>query len=50
MYSVDDLNKLLRAEEALCPELQAWMEEEGPLGAPCIRHPLVYSIFHTPCV
>jgi len=30
----------------LHPDLLPWYEEEGPLGAPAIRHPLVYSVFH----
>lgn len=41
------LKRLLESQEELCDELAEYLEEDGPLG-PCIRHPLVYSIIHSP--
>jgi hypothetical protein len=42
------LKGLLEKKEELDPELEEFMEEEGPMGVPSIRHPLVYSVIHTP--
>lgn len=42
-----DLDALLRTVEDLDPELQACVFDDGPFG-PSIKHPLVYSICHTP--
>lgn len=32
------------AKEELHPDLQAWVEENGPFGHPMLRHPLVYDM------
>lgn len=42
------LQDMMSRQEDLEPELLDYYEDEGALGAPCIRHPLVYSILHGP--
>lgn len=41
----DSFFALLNRQEALLPELEDYLEHDGPLG-PQIRHPLVYNILH----
>lgn len=40
------LDELLTRQEDLDPELTLWLSD-GPLG-PCLKHPLVFSIMHSP--
>ncbi len=42
-----DIDKLLRTQEELDPALAMYIDEDGPLG-PSVKHPLVFSIIHTP--
>lgn len=42
-----DIEKLLQAQEELDPMLAMYIDENGPFG-PSIKHPLVFSIVHTP--
>lgn len=42
------LADLMNTQEDLDPELEEYYEDEGPMGFSCIRHPLVYSILHSP--
>jgi len=41
------LEQLLATKEELDPELEMWVDLDGPLG-PSIKHPLVFSIVHHP--
>lgn len=43
---LEKLRELFGKEEDLDPELEPYLEEDGALGMPMIRHPLVYSIAH----
>ena len=45
--TVQDFEKLLRTREELDPVLALYIDEDGPFG-PSIKHPLVFSIVHTP--
>lgn len=42
------LQELMERQEELDPDLEPYYEEEGALGCPSIRHPLVYSVMHAP--
>ena len=42
-----ELQELMARQEELDPELEPWVDPDGPLG-PMLKHPLVYSILHTP--
>lgn len=42
----NDVSQLLRIQEALEPELQMYLYEDGVFGT-CIKHPLVFSVVHT---
>jgi len=42
------LQAMIERQEDLDPELEYFLEEDGPLGSPAIRHPLVYSVLHSP--
>lgn len=42
------LQDLMNSQEELDEELEPYYEEDGALGWASIRHPLVYSILHTP--
>ena len=44
---MQDLEKLLRTQEELDPALALYIDRDGPFG-PSIKHPLVFSIVHTP--
>jgi hypothetical protein len=46
-YNLDDLRALMETEEELDPELEAY-KETSELGWEMIRHPLVYSVVHSP--
>ena len=45
--TLNDLEKLLRTQEELDPALALYIDRDGPFG-PSIKHPLVFSIVHTP--
>lgn len=45
----DFLSSLSGPPEELHPDLQHYLEEAGVFG-PCIKHPLVFSIVHHPCL
>lgn len=44
-----DLEKLLGTKEELNPELARYIDDDGPFG-PSIKHPLVFSIVHSPAL
>lgn len=44
---MEALAEMFGAYEDLHPDLVPWLDEDGPLGS-CLRHPLVYSIAHSP--
>lgn len=43
----EQLEELMFRQEELDPELEPWLEHEGPFGT-CLKHPLVFSIVHPP--
>lgn len=45
--NIEDFQKLLETKEELDPELAQYMYEDGMFG-PSIKHPLVFSIVHSP--
>jgi hypothetical protein len=45
MFDMFDVQEILQKKEDLHPELQAHLCHL-PSGVPCIKHPLIYSIFH----
>ena len=47
MPSQTELMDMLTREEALLPELEPYLEEDGTFG-PCLRHPLVYQMLFDP--
>ncbi|AAN02014.1 gp82 [Mycobacterium phage Corndog] len=44
---LETLEQIFTTEEELHPDLQPWLKDDGPFGT-CLKHPLVYSIVHTP--
>jgi len=46
MSTANELHAIMTREEALHYELETYLEEDGALGFPMIRHPLVYSVPH----
>lgn len=44
-----DIKKLLATQEDLDPMLAMYLDHDGPFG-PSIKHPLVFSIVHTPAM
>lgn len=44
---IDYLTELMARQEDLRPELKPWLDPDGPFG-PSLKHPLVYSIMHSP--
>lgn len=46
---LEELEKLLRTKEELDPALALYMDKDGPFGL-SIKHPLVFSIVHTPAM
>lgn len=47
--TMEDFEKLLQTKEELDPSLALYVDEDGPFG-PSIKHPLVFSIVHTPAM
>ncbi|QDH92617.1 hypothetical protein SEA_WIGGLEWIGGLE_125 [Mycobacterium phage Wigglewiggle] len=45
---ISDIMELLNAPvEPLHPDLAGYLHMDGPLGAPMLKHPLVFNMFHT---
>lgn len=42
------IEEVFGKREELNPTLARYLSKDGPMGLPCIKHPLVFSIMHTP--